>query len=177
MPPTTARLLAALWIATFAGCVDDTDELPPDDMTSAACVLPPTPPPYNQLWILTNARAATFSDYGTTECSAFTLAVRNADDVFGSFTQDSTAAACEETRFDHRLYVKRNGTWSLHDSDSNRGHWNPDSSVCYQLGSAVPNIGPNEEIRIRASARRTSCAGLACATTYGLPIRLVTDAD
>lgn len=185
MPPTTARFLVPLLIATFAGCVDDTGELPdelPDDIgTSAACVVPPTPPPYDQLWIMepppNEYRSARFSNYGTTECSAFTLAVRNSNDLGVAFTQDSTQAECEETSVLYRRYAKRNGTWSLHESGTKRGHWIADPGYCYQYGGGTSYVGPNEEMRMRASARRTTCAGQLCATTYGLTIALWTDAD
>jgi len=175
MPHPLPKVLGVFACALMGACVTDQEELSAEELgttESSLCLIPPTPPPYSTLWFLPDAgsRYETFS-YGSGECSAKVVAARNTIYLGASVPGLLTEAACETTMVTGRVYRKAAGTWALVYTDTMQGFWVSDVGYCF-----TPSVGmyvdPNQEMRIHASARRTTCYGSLCGTTYGVPVQI-----
>ncbi len=174
----TTPLVKVLALSAFAGlvaaCVIDPEAEDEElgTMESSLCLIPPTPPPYSTLWYLPDAqqRYEPFS-YGTGECSAKVLAARNTMYLGAAVSNVANAAACTETTVTARIYLKVAGIWSLLVAESRQGSWNA-TTGCFIPPSIGHYLDANQEARIHASAKRTTCAGAVCGTTYGVPVTI-----
>ena len=146
------------------------DEAADDAEALSLCLAPPTPPPSDALWILPPSRIATIDDYGTGDCAAHVLAVRNVETISARpQVTASTADTCVGTSITMRRYRFNLGIWSYLGSETTIGVWT------YQ-GCRLPSVNwhadTTGEVRVHLKAKQTFCSGQFCGTSYALPMRV-----
>jgi hypothetical protein len=183
--------IAILFPMLLLGCAlepDDEDhaEIPADDeaastTTSALCILPQPAPSYDELWSLApnTTRTGVLDDYGTGECSAYTLAVRNVESIrVRPTTIPTDGDECVGTTISMRKYKKTSSGWSFDGYETATGVWGWQDGVlgCRQLSVYYP-ADTTGEVRVHVSTSRTSCSGIYCLITRGLSMTATASAD
>jgi hypothetical protein len=173
----TSRLVPlALAAAVAPACaIDAGDPDDPDTTAAEFCLAPPTPPAADAIWLLGpgDVRSQVIDDYGTSACSAYVLGARSAEKFTVRAVGITDEDDCVETTFTVLRYRKQAGTWHYDSYETEIGDWTA-SGTCDLLISYSPHT--TEEGRIHVSGKRTSCAGMWCGTTYGLPFRVAASA-
>lgn len=177
-------VLFALCSLSLTACVDgDLDEdlaEPTTDVAAFAlsCPAVPLPPPINATYSLEPDETKTVSEdsYGTGGCSAWAFGFTQVTKVTASVTGSLTAANCEGTKVHAYFYKKDSaGTWSLVKtaiaSGEVAGTGCIEPKVSYQVPFTRDGRVAVPQIRVYMDAQYTSCRGMYCSTTYGLPVK------
>jgi hypothetical protein len=137
----------------------------------ALCAPPPTPPPYDVHWTLsdTNLSDAAYVDPGNAECDDYVVSARYVEKMEVTIVdQADTAEKCVGTTLYVRKYLKSpiNGSWSADGVDTVTGVWTHEGC---RLPKNVWNAYTTSDARIQITSRRTYTSGQFGVTLRGLP--------
>lgn len=142
------------------GAVTEDDAIVEDvalaETASALClVVPPTPPPYDAHWVLSDTLTskAALVDPDNGECDAYVLNARHVEDIEVTVVDSaSSAESCVGTQLTVRRYLKDNsGTWSSQGAVTVTGVWTINGC---RLPKVSWNASTQSDARVHVTSKR-----------------------
>ena len=133
------------------------------------CAPPPTPPPWNRSWVLTesNPSFAAQIDPDNGQCDAWVINAHNVEDLKVTVVSHAdTPEKCVGTLLTTRRYARDATSWNYVGAASATGVWTIDGC---RLPSITWNADTTSSARIHITTRRSYTSGQYTVLTYGLP--------